>query len=320
MRKPLHSAHQRVCCLSGPVSLVLLASIPLCGAFGQSMAGMRQEEYLERKRAIHEQMTGERLDEDGKSVCAFGETKSDEPSTKRVQTRAATAPLTVSNVRMKQRNDSKLVDITYDITGGSGNRCRVTIEICDDKTCIVVKTLEAVTPGKNLSYVWDAGSDWPNRFSKNVNAKVTAEEMDIPVGWADIYVQWDSFGGRDLDICGYWADKVNIKVGWSWGSGTSNAPYFSKWYGDNVNKGPEHIVVKAEGRGISSRDYRIHFNYYGELGSPCKARVVVSNNGVTLSETQSTGKHLYSCANMDDPCVTITFDEYGTPIAIRKGR
>ena len=280
---------------------------------------LRSDEYRAQKRAIHEQKTGERLDEDGRLNWAMMAKNNAASSMRSARLLAASAPLVVSNVKMKQRDNSKLVDITYDLTGGSGNRCRVSFEICDDKTCIRVKVQDGVSPGKGLNYTWDAGSEWPDKFSTKVNVKITAEEINVPVDWADIYVQWDSFGGQDLDICGYWVDAPTVKVGWSWGSGTEKVPYQSKWFGDDVDKGPEHIIVKADGNGISSRKYRVHFNYYGAMGSPCKAKVVVSNNGITLTETQNASKKLGYPADTGSPCITITFDESGTPVAIKKG-
>ena len=283
-------------------------------------------DYAAEKRRIHEQMTGQRLDADGKTIWEPVQTEFRDAAKSggvgRRSLLAAAAPLTVSNVKIAQRSNSKLVDISYDLTGGNGTLCNVSVEICDDTTCITARTFDgdgigpSVKVGKGKRIVWDAGADWPNKFSKKINAKITAIETELSEEWHPIYIRWGSYGGRDLDICGYWENHSTDNVGWSWGSGSASGSYQSRWYGDNTESGPEQIDVRISkeelARERKQRRYKIHFNYYGERGSPCNAKVECEG----LSKTSSAFKRTGTRATKSDPCLTITFNETGKPIRI----
>ena len=283
-------------------------------------------DYSAEKRRIHEQMTGQRLDADGKTILGTVQTESQDSVASggvgRRMLLAAAAPLTVSNVKIAQRSNSKLVDISYDLTGGNGTLCNVSVEICDDTTCITARTFDgdgigpSVKVGKGKRIVWDAGADWPNKFSKKINAKITATETELSEDWHPIYIRWGNYGGRDLDICGYWENHGTDNVGWSWGNGSASGSYQSRWYGDNTESGPEQIDVRISkeelARERKQRRYKIHFNYFGERGSPCNAKVECEG----LSKTSSASKRTETQATKSDPCVTITFDETGKPIRI----
>lgn len=278
--------------------------------------------YSAEKRRIHEQMTGQRLDENGKPIreASQSDVTSEGKTPRRLM--ASSAPLTVSNVKIAQRANSKWVDGSYTLTGGNGTLCNVSVEICDDTTCVTARTFEgdigpSIKPGKSkYTFSWNAGADWPNNFSKKVNATIIVTETDLSMDWQPIYIKWGSYGGRDLDICGYWLETRTDNVGWSWGSGSQSGAYQSYWHGDNTESGPEQVDVRISkeelSREFKKRKYRIHFNYYGERGSPCKATVSVGN----LSKTSSTSQRLGTRAVTSDPYLTITFDEYGKPISI----
>ena len=282
--------------------------------------GAEANDYSAEKRCIHEQVTGQKLDENGRPVRE--KALAEVTAGSRARLLAASSPLKVSNVRMSQRKDSKWVDVYYDLTGGNGTLCNVSVEMCDDATCITARTFdgdgigESVRPGTGKHFAWNAGADWPNNFSKKVNATITATETDLSMDWQSIYIKWGSYGGRDLDICGYWVETRTDNVGWSWGSGSQTGAYQSYWHGDNTGSGPEQVDVRISqeelSREFKKRRYRVHFNYFGERGSPCKATVSVGS----LSKTSSTSQRLGTRAITSDPCLTITFDEYGKPISI----
>lgn len=103
---------------------------------------------------------------------------------------ANTAPY-VSNVQVKPRPGTKLVDITYDVEDADGDVLTITVEISDDggKTFIVpAKTFSGdigprITPGKGKKIVWDAGKDVPNVYGTNYRVKITASDSgDIIIG------------------------------------------------------------------------------------------------------------------------------------------
>lgn len=289
-----------------------------------SSFGATYEDVAARKRRIHEERTGQKLDENGKTIWSSRQTASDNGTSKRPMLKAAAKPLKVSNVKMTQRKDSKWVDVTYDLEGGSGSLCSVKVMMCDDKLCIPAETFDgdgigdAVRVGKNKRFAWNAGADWPDHYSKKVNATITATETDIPESWHTIRVKWAGYNGRDLDICGYWVDRRTDVVGWSWGNGTETGAYRSRWHGDNTESGPEIIDVSISPdelkRERRERKYKIHFNYYGEMGSPCRAEVSV--DGTSLFKSQSASKRLETCAKSTDPGIIITFDASGKPVAI----
>ena len=279
-------------------------------------------DYSGEKRRIHELMTGQRLDEDGRSVQEVAREDAASGAKPFQRLNAASTPLKVSNVRMTQRANSKWVDVYYDLTGGNGTLCNVRVEMCDDATYITAGTFEgdgigsSVRPGLNKHFAWNAGADWPDNFSKKVNATITATETELSTAWHTLYVRWGGFGGRDLDICGYWVDNRTDNVGWSWGNGTAAGAYQSYWHGDNTGSGPEQIDVRISADELArerrQRKYRIHFNYYGERGSPCKATVECEG----LSKSSKASMRTGTKATSGDPSLTITFDEDGNPVRI----
>lgn len=223
---------------------------------------------------------------------------------------------------------SKSVYITYDARTSGGVPVNVSLVVTDNGVVVPATTFSSdsdiglrIPPGRNKCIVWDAGKDYDNHLSANMVAKVTAIPADNPSTWAVVTISWSEFGGRDLDVCGYWIDRPNVKVGWSYGTGSTTAEYRSTWRGDNTGSGPEYInigVVPGETlEGVRNRAYRVHCNYFGSAGSPAKATISVSCNGMTMAKTISTGTHHGTAANTSDPYVTIYFDESGKLTAIQ---
>lgn len=273
------------------------------------VVGAEDHSVIARKLALHKVATGEDLS---------------------ILSKASFQPksnVSIQNIRAAQRNDdSKLVDVYYDLVSSGNYQCNVVMEMLNNGSTVAIGAAnqeghvgEGVAPGEDRHIVWNAGKDWPDNYSSKFQTRLTATETDIPKTWATITIAWAAYGGSDIDICGYWLDKPDVKVGWSWGSGSTDSVYSSRWKGDNTGSGPEYILVGASAAdlptGVTTPRYRIHFNHYGRAGSPPKVDVSVRANNVTRSKTQTAatrgGKALTS-----DPYLTITFDQDGTPRSI----
>jgi len=89
----------------------------------------------------------------------------------------------VSNVVAGQCAETKLVDITYDLTDAENATLAVTIKISKDAgttwdvPCTSVSGNgigTAVTPGTGKLIVWDAGADWNGQWSDQMQVEITA--------------------------------------------------------------------------------------------------------------------------------------------------
>ena len=91
----------------------------------------------------------------------------------------------VDNVAMAQRANSRMVDITYDL---SGEAAIVTLGIetngvaLSDRavTSLAGDVAKVVEPGANRHIIWNAGNDWPENLATNARAKVTAWATNAP--------------------------------------------------------------------------------------------------------------------------------------------
>ena len=263
----------------------------------------------EQKASLHRQLTGE-------SAVGYRGV--------RLATKAAIASPLVENVVGCQLVDGT-VQISYDLN--SSYQCEVFCAISVDGVLLAGPLTFAegscvgiTTGGQGKKIIWKAKSDWDNQRSDRVKALVTATETDVPSSWAHITIAWSEWGGKDIDICGYWVDKPEVQVGYSHGSGSTASAWRSAWKGDNTGSGPEYVLVAvAENEilsGVTSRRYRIHFNHYGEAAANPHVRVTVFSNGVTKSKTCRANTRRRSAATTTDPYVTISFDENGTPTSI----
>ena len=126
---------------------------------------------------------------------------------------------TVTNVRGSQRENSKLVDIYYDLNAAEG--CTYTIEVSiEGRTKEVLATTfsgdagAGIAPGKNRHIVWEAGADWRGKTG-DVKAVVIASMEDK-------YNKVQLWAGGP-----YWADRnIGASAPWKYGR------YF--WWGDTV--------------------------------------------------------------------------------------
>ena len=230
-----------------------------------------------------------------------------------------------TNVRAVQVEGSKIIRITYDADYYKGGwPLAVSVEMKDGGTPVPCVSLSGdvgnVPSGKGKVIEWDAGADWNGNYTENMTVTVIAIPAEHPSSWASIQIVWSNFGGRDLDVCGYWEDVPSVKVGYSYGTGSLDRDFMSDWEGDNTGSGPEYINVGVKpGQtlvGVIRKVYRVHCNYYGSNGNPPKATIRVSCNGVSCSKTITASTRNGSPAQTSDPGVAITFNEMGELVSI----
>ena len=92
--------------------------------------------------------------------------------------------VSVNNVRGQQRQNSKLVDIYYELNAIGGRTCTVDIEIEGMMTDVTAATFSGdigndVLPGKNRHVIWHADEDWHGRKG---NVKVVAGTLHGATG------------------------------------------------------------------------------------------------------------------------------------------
>ena len=104
----------------------------------------------------------------------------------------------VSNVRVSQRSDdSKLVDIYFNLSDSDGDSCTVWISVSDDGGATWSVPVDnfsgavgsSVSPGTNKHAVWDAGQDMPGKAG-TFKVRVFADDgngpdsmLPVPSGW-----------------------------------------------------------------------------------------------------------------------------------------
>jgi sulfatase modifying factor 1 len=102
---------------------------------------------------------------------------------------AQAAPPVVSNIRASQRASTHLIDLYYNVADADGNSpLTVYVAVSDNAGAsynVPVFTLTgAVGPGVTLGndrhIVWNAGTDWPGRFSSQCRVRITADDGTAP--------------------------------------------------------------------------------------------------------------------------------------------
>ena len=94
----------------------------------------------------------------------------------------ASGASSVSNVKFTVQNGTKLVDVTYDLTGATSSVALLVSS--DNGTSYEVPVVSVtghvgagVTVWTNKHIVWDAGTDWPGQSSNQVKIRVTAWDL-----------------------------------------------------------------------------------------------------------------------------------------------
>jgi sulfatase modifying factor 1 len=99
----------------------------------------------------------------------------------------------VSNVRSVQRPGTRLVDITYDVADSDSPTVGVAVEVSADSGVTYTVLAESFTgdvgngikPGTGKRVVWDAKTDWPNKYSSKVRFRVLVSDQWLaPAGMA----------------------------------------------------------------------------------------------------------------------------------------
>ena len=121
----------------------------------------------------------------------------------------------VSNLDASQRgNGSRLVDVTYNLTVPGNASVSVTLEASNDGgvtwtvpvTSVTGAVGMGVTPGAGKAMVWDAGADWPQRYTDQMYFRIIADDglALIPGG---SFTMGRTSGDTDVD-----APPINVTV------------------------------------------------------------------------------------------------------------
>jgi formylglycine-generating enzyme required for sulfatase activity len=167
---------------------------------------------------------------------------------------------TVSNVRSAQRAGTQLVDIDYDLADADSATLTVTIAVSTNGGASY--TLPAasftgalgtgVARGTGKRITWNAGVDWPNKFSANVRFRVTADDAAAPSGMALIpagsFTMGDTFNDSDISwgerpthsvfVAAFYMDRYEVtKAQWDevyqWATNRPAGVRYSFDYGDS---------------------------------------------------------------------------------------
>jgi len=136
---------------------------------------------------------------------------------------------TVSNVRASQRPGTQLVDITYDLLYPDSSSLTVSVAVFDNGGASYAVPVTAfsgalgagITPGNGKKITWDAGADWPGKFSSNMQFRVTANDQVIPTAPT----------GMALIPAGSFTMGDTFNEGWGWELPTHTV-YVSAFYMD----------------------------------------------------------------------------------------
>jgi len=97
---------------------------------------------------------------------------------------SAFADPAVSNIRASQRENTKLVDVLYDVTFSAGGTISVTCEVSTNSGASYDIPAESfsgngfgsiVTTGVDRVITWNAGVDWDENYSEQMKVRITAK-------------------------------------------------------------------------------------------------------------------------------------------------
>lgn len=127
--------------------------------------------------------------------------------------RARAADPVVSNVRVRQRAGTELVDILYDAQDADSAALSVSVRISSDggtTWTVPATTLSGngiganVSPGTNKSIVWDAAADWDGQWSDRMRVEVTATDSGgTPPADEFVLIPGGTNSGTDPDFGAY---------------------------------------------------------------------------------------------------------------------
>jgi formylglycine-generating enzyme required for sulfatase activity len=135
----------------------------------------------------------------------------------------------VSNVQGKQREGSRLVDITYDVADPDSPTLTVYLKVSSDGGATWKGLVDLVTgdigggivPGAGKRMVWDAGKEMPHHFEAKFRYRIGADDLEVPQGMARIpagsFRMGDSRNSStspvsDITISAFAMDKWEVSV------------------------------------------------------------------------------------------------------------
>ncbi len=123
----------------------------------------------------------------------------------------------VSNVRAAQRPGTQWVEIAYDVADADGDKLTVSVAVSDTggasyslpATSFTGDVGPNVSPGPGKRIVWDAGKDWPGKFSANMRFRVTADDAGVPPPAGMALIPAGSFTMGD-SLSEGWSDELPL--------------------------------------------------------------------------------------------------------------
>jgi hypothetical protein len=109
---------------------------------------------------------------------------------------SALADPVVSNIRASQRENTKLVDILYDVSFSGGSNVSVTCEVSTNSGAtytVPAKSFSGtgygaiVTTGSDRLITWNAGVDWNEKYSEQMKVRITAKAPRFTVNQNSFY-------------------------------------------------------------------------------------------------------------------------------------
>ena len=140
---------------------------------------------------------------------------------------SAAAPV-VSNVRAAQRDGTKLIDVTYDLSDSDSTSVFVSIQIYSGVSPLPVFSLSGdvgsgVTPGFNKKITWNAGQDWNRKYTNSGSARIIADDLTttapnltlayVPAGFSATNGYGSHSSGTTVFSSGFYMDKTEISKG-----------------------------------------------------------------------------------------------------------
>jgi formylglycine-generating enzyme required for sulfatase activity len=133
----------------------------------------------------------------------------------------------VSRVQAKQREGSRLVDITYDVADPDSPTLTVYLKVSADGGATWKGPVELVSgdvgsgivPGGGKRLVWDAGKELPNQFGVKYRYRIGADDWQVPIGMARIpagaFQMGDARGGEPVytvTVSAFAMDKWEVSI------------------------------------------------------------------------------------------------------------
>ncbi len=153
---------------------------------------------------------------------------------------SAWAEVTITNLVVAQREGTKLVDISYDVSCDTTNEVWVTLSVSNGTEAIGVFNVigdDLVLVGTNKTMIWDMAADWNGSVSSNMAFEVVvSSEPPPPAGMVQIPAGTNSgtdpdYGTYSLTVDAFYMDKYEVTkalwdevAGWADDNGYDIAP------------------------------------------------------------------------------------------------